>query len=47
MGNDEVMNDALFECYLSFEEYWGQNLVNVLRAIHKLVYSDVDFRKGR
>ena len=43
MGNDEVMNDALYECRFSFEEYWGQNLVNVLRAIHKLVYSDTDY----
>ena len=45
MGNDEVMNDALYECRFSFEEYWGQNLVNVLRAIHRLVYSDTDFDK--
>ncbi|QGY47321.1 DUF5063 domain-containing protein [Maribellus comscasis] len=43
MGNDEVMNDALFQCSYSFEEYWGQNLVNVLRAVHQLVYGDVDF----
>ena len=43
IGNEEVMNDALFQCYLSFEEYWGQNLVNVLRAVHQLVYSGVDF----
>lgn len=45
MGNDEVMNDALYQCCLSFEEYWGQNLVNVLRAVHQLVYSEVDFEK--
>jgi len=43
MGNDNVMNDALYECKFSFEEYWGQNLVNVLRAIHRLVYSGTDF----
>ena len=43
MGNDDVMNDALYECRFSFEEYWGQNLVNVLRAIHRLVYSNTDF----
>ena len=42
IGNDEVMNDALYECRFSFEEYWGQNLVNVLRAIHRLIYSDTD-----
>ncbi len=45
IGNDEVMNDALFQCTYSFEEYWGQNLVNVLRAVHQLVYSNVDFEQ--
>lgn len=43
IGNDKVMNDALYECRYSFTEYWGQNLVNVLRAIHRLVYSDAVF----
>ena len=43
IGNDDVMNDALYECRFSFEEYWGQNLVNVLRAIHRLVYSDTNW----
>ena len=47
MGNDEVMNDALYECRFSFEEYWGQNLVNVLRAIHRILYSGVDFDEPR
>lgn len=38
-GTDEVMNDALWECRLNFENYWGQKLVNALRAIHKFIYS--------
>ncbi len=46
MGNDEVMNDALFQCVYSFEEYWGQNLVNVLRAVHQLLYSGVDLEEN-
>lgn len=46
IGNDDVMNDALFQCAYSFEEYWGQNLVNVLRAVHQLVYSDVEFEEN-
>lgn len=41
-GNEEVMNDALFNCIMNFRSYWGQRLVNVLRAIHMLVYSDED-----
>ena len=38
------MNDALWECRTNFEQYWGQRLVNGLRAIHNLVYgtSDLD-----
>lgn len=39
IGNDEIMNDALAECKQHFEEFWGQRTVNVLRAIHMLVYS--------
>jgi len=40
MGTTEIMNDALCECKKNFEEYWGQKLVNVLRAIHSLLFSD-------
>ena len=38
-GTMEVMNDALWECRMNFENYWGQKLVNALRAIHKFIYS--------
>ncbi len=38
-GKQEVMNDALWECKMNFESYWGQKLVNALRAIHKFVSS--------
>ena len=47
IGNEEVMNDALYECLLHFEEFWGQQLVNVLRAIHMLVYSSIDFSETK
>ena len=45
IGNEEVMNDALAECVEHYEEFWGQQLVNVLRAVHMLVYSNADFSK--
>ena len=45
IGNEEVMNDALVECVEHFEEFWGQQLVNVLRAVHMLVHSNADFGK--
>jgi hypothetical protein len=43
IGNEEVMNDSLAECIFHFGEYWGQQLVNVLRAVHMLVVTGVDF----
>ena len=38
-GTTEVMNDAVWECRMNFENIWGQKLVNSLRAIHKFIYS--------
>jgi hypothetical protein len=38
-GTTEVMNDAVWECRLNFESFWGQKLVNSMRAIHKFIYS--------
>lgn len=34
IGTIELMNEALWNCLDSFNLYWGQKLVNVLRAIH-------------
>lgn len=39
IGNEEVMNDALAVCLNSFKEYWGQRLVNSLRALHNTIYN--------
>lgn len=33
-GTDEIMNDAVWECKLNFEEFWGKKLLNALRAVH-------------
>jgi hypothetical protein len=38
-GITENMNDALYVCMENFKAYWGQKLVNVLRALHTLKYS--------
>ncbi len=43
LGNEEVMNDALGECISHFGEFWGQRLVNVLRALHQLAYAGIDW----
>ncbi|WP_455497465.1 DUF5063 domain-containing protein [Coprobacter sp.] len=39
LGNEECMRTALNECKDNFINYWGQRLVNVLRALHTLRYS--------
>jgi len=46
MGTIEIMTDALWECKKNFEEFWGQKLVNCLRAIHLLLYSDNDLSES-
>jgi hypothetical protein len=44
-GTSEVMNDAVWECRNTFESYWGQKLLNSLRAIHRFVYSGEEIGK--
>lgn len=38
IGYEETMNDALYVCRNNFETFWGQSLVNVLRALHHCKY---------
>jgi len=38
-GQKETMNDSLIACMEAFKEYWGQKLVNALRALHHLKWS--------
>ena len=42
IGTTEIMNDALWECRQNFEQYWGQKLVNALRAMHQLLFNTPD-----
>ncbi len=35
IGYEETMHEALHLCKTNFETYWGQSLVNVLRALHR------------
>ncbi|MFA6360670.1 MAG: DUF5063 domain-containing protein [Dysgonamonadaceae bacterium] len=41
-GLEETMTSALHICTENFRSYWGQKLVNVLRALHSLVYKIED-----
>ena len=44
-GTNEVMNDAVWACRMNFENFWGQKLVNSMRAIHKFLYSGEEIGK--
>lgn len=39
-GNEEVMLSAIGICTLNFREYWGQQLLNALKALHSLRYNE-------
>lgn len=39
LGFDKTMNDALVVCRENFCEYWGQRLLNVMRALHDVKYN--------
>ncbi|MGQ7870323.1 DUF5063 domain-containing protein [Sunxiuqinia sp. sy24] len=41
-SDELVMQEALWTCIDNFKSFWGQRLVNSLRAIHALIYGDVD-----
>ncbi len=41
-GLNETMHDALAQCREHFIEYWGQTLVNTMRALHEVRYSKTD-----
>ena len=42
LGLNETMNDSLAICQEQFKEYWGQTLVNTLRALHDVKYRQTE-----
>lgn len=40
LADIDIMNDALVLCLEAFGEHWGQKLLNALRALHALRFSD-------
>ena len=42
LGINETMHDAIIECSEHFARYWGQTLVNTLRALHEIRYNTLD-----
>lgn len=45
IGTEEIMNDALWECQLNFEEFWGQKLLNALKAVHNVYFGEDDLEE--
>ena len=39
-GNESVMQAALGMCQHNFRDFWGQQLLNALKALHALRYND-------
>jgi len=40
LGDVDTMNDALAGCLISFGQHWGQKLLNALRALHAVRFSE-------
>ena len=38
LGLNATMNDSLYTCKEHFAEFWGQRLVNTMRALHDVKY---------
>ena len=38
LGDEELSNDAIYECCANFRDYWGFRLVNSLRIFHYIIY---------
>jgi hypothetical protein len=41
-GINQTMNDSLALCQEHFKEYWGQVLVNTMRALHEIKYNTIE-----
>jgi hypothetical protein len=42
LGNDELSNDAIYECNENFKNYWGFRVVNTIRILHFLHFRPKD-----
>ncbi len=40
LGDVDIMNDSLVICLEAFGQHWGQKLLNALRALHAVRFSD-------
>jgi len=42
IGNEEAMNDAIYDVKLSFEQFYGVKILVLLQAFHKMTYGNID-----
>ena len=42
VGNEDAMNDSIYEIKLSFEQFWGMKVLALLQAFHKIIFSGTD-----
>lgn len=45
-GLTEIMNDALYECRLNFEQYWGPRLLAAMGVLHNMVMGGADLEEN-
>lgn len=38
-GNEEIMQEAIAICHTNFMDFWGQSLLNALKALHSVRYN--------
>jgi hypothetical protein len=45
LGDEDIMYDAIAICTAHFKDFWGQRLVNVLRALHQLFAAGIEWEQ--
>jgi len=41
IGNEEMMNDALYECQNDFKMLWGKRLLQLIESLHRMIFENL------
>jgi hypothetical protein len=44
-GTEEIMNDAMWECRMNFESYWGEKVLRASLSLHRIMSRDDETRR--
>jgi hypothetical protein len=44
-GTEEIMNDAMWECRMNFESYWGEKILRASLSLHRIISRDDETRR--